>query len=345
MASVLGRLVMRMARRFGRPLLLVLPPQVGFLLSLVPDPILTRYAPIKIVIEPNNTCNLSCPLCAVNTTMERPRGQMDFAHFKQVVDTLPSTVTELFLYNWGESFLNKEIFAMIRYAHGKGFRTQISTNATTLEKHADAILDSGLSELIVAMDGASKETQEKYRVGSDFERVKNGIRHICQRKAEKGASTNIVLQFIPFKHNQHELPEMVRLAKELGVDHLVFKKASIISYKNDEKYRVQLGLDWLPDDPKGRVLHFVNDDAPLNFQKQVCYWAWQSNVLWNGDVTSCCMDSEGVNVVGNVFKHPRGFEGVYRSPSYVKMRKQILRRETPICHGCPLNAKMHNQIF
>ncbi|MEM3086830.1 MAG: radical SAM protein [Halobacteria archaeon] len=351
MGNPFRRIMVRILKRIAKRVVPLLPPQAGRILSHLPDSMVFRYAPFKLMVEPANDCNLKCPLCAVTTTMTRTRGFMTFPHFKHLVDTLPSSVTELALYGWGEALLNEEVFEMVRYASQQGFHTQISTNATTLDRHADAVLDSGLSELIVCLDGATKETQEKYRVGSDFAQVTRGIRLLCERKKAKGAPTEIILQFLVFRHNQHEVGDMVRLSKELGVDHLALKKPSIITYdsqgiiKTDNAELKRLAVKWLPEDSRFRLYDFVEGGRQVKVKEQMCYWAWQSAVNWNGDVTSCCMDPEGVNVVGNVFLNPEGFDGVWKSPAYVQMRKKVLRRETPICGGCPVGTDMHVQIF
>ena len=63
---------------------------------------------------------------------------------------------------------------MIRITREAGIRTGMSTNATLLDdKRADMLFDSGLDYLILAFDGATKETYQKYRVGAEFERTRD----------------------------------------------------------------------------------------------------------------------------------------------------------------------------
>jgi MoaA/NifB/PqqE/SkfB family radical SAM enzyme len=58
---------------------------------------------------------------------------------------------------WGEPFLNKDLFSMIRYAKDKGIKIITSTNGHFFE-NVDKLLDTGLDVLIFALNGVDKET-------------------------------------------------------------------------------------------------------------------------------------------------------------------------------------------
>ena len=69
--------------------------------------------------------------------------------------------------------IHPKIFEMIRITREAGIRTGMSTNATLLDdRRADLLLDSGLDYVILAFDGATKETYEKYRLGATFEKTR-----------------------------------------------------------------------------------------------------------------------------------------------------------------------------
>ena len=135
----------------------------------LPGSVFNLRKPKRIIIEPVNICNLRCPLCPT-TTMKRKRGVMKLKEFKEICDSLPSSIKDMELFLAGEPLINPELPEMIKYASEKGINCSVSTNSMLLDKkYTERLLDSGLFRLIVALDGSSKKTHEAYRIGSDFD--------------------------------------------------------------------------------------------------------------------------------------------------------------------------------
>ena len=79
-------------------------------------------------------------------------------------------------YFQGEPLLCKQLPEMIRMAHDVGLYTIVSTNAQALdEATAIALVEAGLSRIIISMDGFTQATYEQYRRGGDVEQVKAAI--------------------------------------------------------------------------------------------------------------------------------------------------------------------------
>ncbi len=73
----------------------------------------------------------------------------------------------------------------------------MSTNAAHLR--IDDLLASGISTIVITLDGVTKESHEKYRVGSDFQQIKSTIESLAIRRKELGITkTNITVQTIVF---------------------------------------------------------------------------------------------------------------------------------------------------
>lgn len=158
--------------------------------------------PTHLQIEPITHCNLRCALCPVTKGMDRPAGHMDFNLFKKVIDEVGDYIFLILLWDWGEPFLNPSIYEMISYARHKGIRVVSSTNGHpfTQAEHADKVVRSGLDTLIVAMDGISQETYQRYRQRGDLESVFQGIRTIVARKQVLNSKTPLInLRFIVMK--------------------------------------------------------------------------------------------------------------------------------------------------
>src|SRR3989338_2689484 len=74
--------------------------------------------PYYLLIEPTNLCNLKCPMCPTgNGTMPRPRGFMTFETFKKIIDEMGDYLITVTLMNYGEPFLNQDVYKMISYAN------------------------------------------------------------------------------------------------------------------------------------------------------------------------------------------------------------------------------------
>jgi len=97
---------------------------------------------------------------------------MNLEDFKRIVDQIAPYAYYVELYNWGEPFLHPQIFDMIRYASERKISVQLSSNLNYFnEEMAEQAVASGLTRLLVSVDGATQETYEKYRCGGRLEVV------------------------------------------------------------------------------------------------------------------------------------------------------------------------------
>jgi MoaA/NifB/PqqE/SkfB family radical SAM enzyme len=177
--------------------------------------------PYVIFVDPINLCNLRCPLCATGAgQIARVRKRMDYEHFVRVIDEVAPHAYEVSLYNWGEPLLHTDIFSMIEYGRSKNLATVMSSHLSIPKPQLmDRIVESGLEELTVSIDGTSQEVYERYRVRGDLGLALSNLRRLVARRRELGSKTPYIeWQFIVFKHNEHQVPEARRLADEIGVD-------------------------------------------------------------------------------------------------------------------------------
>jgi MoaA/NifB/PqqE/SkfB family radical SAM enzyme len=287
------------------------------------------------MVEPTTQCNLKCPLCPVPTHMHRPGIHMQQHTYREVVDDIAGHARLLALWNFGEPFLNPEIFDMIRYAEERNVPVRVSTNSTFLgEKDVENIFASDLSSIIVCLDGASPGTHERYRIGSSFEAVKAGIHRLGHRRHALGRTKPFIrLQFLVFSYNEHEIERMIDLAESMRVDQLALKNVSLGSWVK-EHLRARMARKMLPKGDKYRKYRVDEERVELKLQDQVCAWAYENGVvLANGDVTTCCYDSNGEHVFANV-QRDGGLMNILRSEKMRDVRAQIAARELPLCGPC-----------
>jgi len=284
----------------------------------------------RVIIEPTNSCNLRCPLCPVSSA-KRARGFLSFENFKKILDGAPNL--KAINFGWaGEPLLNKDVLQMVKLAGDRGIHTVLSTNTVLLGQKIDEVLDSGLDNLIVCLDGASKETHERYRVGSDFYAVKKNIADFCAAKRKRGLKKPFIsLQCLLTKQNKHEIPQIIELARSLGAQELAFKTLSLGSSVSVAE-KIKRAEEFLPSNDISRY-DFKDGEPVLKSQPKLCSWLRQTVVLWNGDVVPCCYDVEGSLVIGNVFEDG-GLKKVWQSEKYKKYRQKIIRKEFALCRNC-----------
>jgi MoaA/NifB/PqqE/SkfB family radical SAM enzyme len=181
--------------------------------------------PRFLQIEPVGQCNLRCTMCAIQFRQDGPPNGppafLDFDLFLRLLDGAPG-VRELHLQGLGEPLMHPRFFEMVREAKQRGLEVSTNSNVTLLtEKRAQLMLESGLDRLHVSIDGASAETYERIRVRGHFDRVVANAERINQmRRARPGAALSVQMVAVLMRQNLGELPALVRLAAELGMDSL-----------------------------------------------------------------------------------------------------------------------------
>lgn len=289
----------------------------------------------KFMIESTSICNLKCPLCPVPHNLHRETGHMQPHTFKEVIDDIAGYATKMDLWNFGEPFLNPDIFEMIKYATDRRIKVRVSTNSTCLgDEVIEKVFWSNLSSIIVCLDGATKETHERYRVGSDFDKVVEGIEQLARRKRALGREVPFIrLQFIVFSYNEHEIDDIIAMAERMGVDQLALKNASLGTWIDAEK-RKKIARKLLPKNEKFQKYEIRGDELKIKHQDTSCSWAYENGVvLSNGDVTTCCYDSSGKHAFANVHRDG-GLMNVLKSDKMRAVREQIVNFALPLCKTC-----------
>ncbi len=182
--------------------------------------------PFDLSINPSTACQLACPQCETgNGKMTRPATNMSAATHRQM---LAGQVDHLFVIRYfgtGETLLNKKFPALMEEIRGKEIFTFITTNLSFkfTDQQIDELLQSGLNILGVSLDGITQETYTRYRVGGEYALVLDNMKRLLKRREELGQKYPLIeWRYLVFKHNEHEVDEVRRMARELKVDILEF---------------------------------------------------------------------------------------------------------------------------
>lgn len=282
--------------------------------------------PTTLMLEPTNFCNLHCPLCPTGAGLiKRKKRSLKFNEAKIILDKIGKEIFHLRLWNWGEPLLNKDLFKIIKYAKKFRIFVNTSTNAHFLNKKiARDVVNSGLDEIIISLDGASQETYTKYRKNGNFKRVLDSIKEIVNEKRKtRKKNPEIKLQFIIMKHNEHEIGKMINLAKNLGVNVLFFKSVGLMDVNVKENIK-----KYLPSNKE-----FIRKS--FNKVENKCDYIFEEiTINVDGSVVPCCRDINNKYVFGNIFK--QNLKEIWNSEKFINFRKIVLseKKKIDICKNC-----------
>ena len=299
----------------------------------------------------------------------RRQGAMCFHNFKQILDDLPE-LEKLTLQGLGEPMLAPDFFQMVEYATARGIRTGFNTNGTFLTRPAaERLVRAGVDWLHVSLDGATADTYEGIRDGADFERVRENVRGLVEARRALGAERPTVqLVFVAMRRNVDELPELVRLAAEIGVESVWVQNLSHSfsdtdpagSYRGIRDFAAEEAL-WAGGDDQARDVFeraaALADELGIELRlprleepdwaatrtpgTPGCHWTFtEAYVTHDGKAQPCCMVMGSDRAaLGDVERD--GFARVWLNDEFRGFRAGLLGDDPPdVCRGCSLYRRV-----
>ncbi len=253
---------------------------------------LLRSMPYKITIDPGNICNLQCPGCHTgikHPEMITPR-MLRTENFKAIFDQVKDHAFSVSLYNWGEPFLNKNLFDMVNYAHTANVGTTIHSNLNHFSgKMAEDCVKSGLTHVYLSIDGTTQENYEHYRAGGNIQNVLHNLELLIAAKKKYNSIYPLVTwKFIAFGHNNEEIEQARLLAEKYGTD----------------SFEVYYGKP-RPMDLFDEAAEHRSEPARLEHVPARCQSLWSSlYVNSDGTVFPCSLAFRPTEGFGNILQEP-----------------------------------------
>lgn len=298
-------------------------------------------------VEATVACNLRCPLC-VTHLVPRKSPHMGLAEVDNVLEGCSSRLRYLNFHLQGEPLLNRDLFELIRRCSERGVETSFGTNGMLLDRFIDEILDSGLSRISIAIDGADAETYDKYRIGGDFEQVVHNVKALLEAKRARGSATPTVqLQTVMFSYNEDTRQRVVEFLDDLEPDEVALKQPS---YFFDLSQSEKLGAEPIESERAEEAAkeflekvdtspdrQFVRDDEnpELYRHRKLCPQLERASILSDGRVVACCMDAVGATCFGNVQDEP--FRKIWSGPKHKAVLSDFMDRKLDLCNHCTLS--------
>jgi radical SAM protein with 4Fe4S-binding SPASM domain len=295
--------------------------------------------PVSISFEPTTSCNLRCPECPSGLrAFTRPTGMLKKDFFTETIDQLSKELLYLVFYFQGEPYLNPDFLDMVKYASSKKIYTATSTNAHYLtDENAKRTIESGLDRLIISIDGTTQEVYQQYRIGGHLNKVLEGASNVAKWKKElKSKTPFIIFQFLVVKPNEHQIEDVKKIAKDIGVDDVWFKTAQIYDYKRDPNQLIPVNEKF------SRYKKLQNGSYEYKGTlANHCWRLWHDPVItWDGLVAPCCFDKDAQHKLGDL--KSKSFRDIWTNGEYREFRRKILlgRKNIDICSNCSEGTKV-----
>ncbi len=186
--------------------------------------------PEAVTLFLTHRCNLHCKMCGQwgeggvtkKKSSQAVWAQLPLERAKSLIDELARFRPGITLFG-GEPLLYNGFVDLVRHIKSKRMHCLVVTNGFLLDTMAGDIVDSGLDELNVSLDGGSELHDGIRGMPGLFNRIMGGLKEVGRvKKLKHGKLPLINLQCTITRYNYERLDEMVAVAEEAGASSLTF---------------------------------------------------------------------------------------------------------------------------
>lgn len=322
--------------------------------------------PFQHYVSTSDTCNIECHFCPRQAYYgdRWENGFMPLEPFRERLGPLMRSAVLIGLYGLGEPFLHRRFFDFVQITKEAGAMALTNCHGMSLKpKVNDRIVASGLDRLNVSMDGATAETFNRLRVGADFDTVCRQVKDLVARRDAAGSETpHIFIAAMINRVNVAELPDMVRMARDLGAEQVDFSDTIICDTRDLEDSVSGLPIMWEKIEEAKAVGQGLGVTVNYSLQKPfpwrpfrpdelvaqplACELAWSTWLVGKrGEVKPCCfVEFE----YGNAFTDDP--DAIRNSEVARWLRRRLMSGDLPReCRGCgcaqPLTERLQRDAL
>lgn len=318
---------------------------------------------VAVVI--NTKCNLKCVWCHREEKHYKDSGYLERNGNLEKLKKLLPKLKGFECIHWGglaEPLLNKDIFELTKFAKTIVPRVKVTTNGTALNpKIVTKIIDSGMTDVEVSLDGFDGETNMKYR-GSNEDKIIEYLEDLSNR-----STIPIQINSVVSAVNIHSLWDAIDKIKNVKN---IKNMHTIPLYVTKHMTDLNIGPAKIEDHIKllthwrERINHYglkikispdtedVTYDPVVSMKRlhNLCYTVYEHPFInLDGNITPCgrLQHIQLDSVLDN------GFDAAWNGPKIVKWRKEQLagnygtycQRECHMKNTCPSRLKNLNEFM
>ena len=265
----------------------------------------------RVYVEITNVCNKNCSFC--HGTKRTPKF-MSFDEFDKITDNLKGITEYLYLHILGEPLLHPHITDFIALASKKGFKVAVTTNGTLLKTVGDRLIESGIYKVNISVHSFEDEKGEKYY------NYLNDLADFANKSSRAEILTVLRLWNKGADNGINQSTEDYFKENLSGEWHIGSRGIRI---------RNKLHLEY------GERFEWPDINLPEGTENVFCYGLKDHfGILCDGSVIPCCLDSEGIINLGNIFY--TDINDILNSPRAATIRNEFKNRKATedLCRRC-----------
>lgn len=258
----------------------------------------------KIYVEITNVCNLNCCFCHGT---KRKKEFISLDNFKKLLEELKGYTKYLYFHVMGEPLLHPVINELIDVAHEEGFLINLTSNGYFIKKIMD---NKNVRQVNVSLHGFALEN------GKSLNEYFNDLFEATDKMVQNGTYISYRLWAkSPFR-------------KEI-ISKLEEKYHVAITENNNVKLSHNIFLEFDNEFiwPDLNNDYFSEDGSCLGCRSHI-------GVLVDGTVVPCCLDSEGLIRLGNIYKQK--LDDIINSELFINIKNGFLNNKKihELCKHC-----------
>jgi pyruvate-formate lyase-activating enzyme len=304
--------------------------------------------PFRLQVEVTNHCNLKCTMCPRTTSMTRTLGHMDLATWRDIIlswsgrnfavpllNPLTNRSSEVVLrgairmFYLGEFLMHPEFDQLIRIARELDCIAGVQTNGLLLARRSTRrrLLDALPSAISISIDGFDAASYESVRNGGKWEAVKRAVDEFVAECEERGLrdKVSIGLATILADDSEETREKATDFLGTIAGGSLPISYIPLTTTNPTQFIRADGSLGIYEFQPAYQI-HPGHPSCLEPLQKM--------QILWDGTVAACCVDSDGVIRVGRA---GMGVDTVWNGPELRRLKEAHLRHDLaayPFCRKC-----------
>ena len=232
----------------------------------------------RIYVEITNYCNLSCSFCSKDT---REKREMTIDEFRDVAIKIKDYIENIYLHVKGEPLLHSHIDEILNVCDENNLNVKITTNGTLLSKKKDILLKHGIKQINVSLH--CENNMDNY-----FEDVFN----TCDELSKK-----ITIIYRIWTLPTLDLDKVSTVIVDKIINHYNLNDDIIDKIKHEKATKIteNIYLD------KNYEFKWPKIDTKKSDVGTCLGTKDHIAILSDGNVTACCLDSDGIIKLGNIF--------------------------------------------
>ena len=238
----------------------------------------------KIYVEITNNCNLTCSFCS---EIKKPKKEMPTKEFETIIKKIKKYTDYIYIHIKGEPLLHSKLDEILSVCDDNNIKVNITTNGTLLKSKKDILL----KHRSVRQINLSLHSENK--INNYFEDVFETCKEL---------STKVFINYRLWSLDNFKLDKESAIIVDKIINSYSLSPECVNKLKNDNNITIDVNTFV----NKNNLFTWPDESLGLNVDAK-CYGLIDHiGILVDGTIVPCCLDSNGVINLGNIFKDDLG---------------------------------------